>query len=157
MFDRNSTNLDRTFLAVFWQNHIFDRTFRKIWVWQNSKSENVLSKRRPFRRFLSYVDISCWHSVCIYGSKSAGREKSALSVTNEASLGESPFPNHPSYRLGSFAQLEFYCWGTRTRIFTFLDCQETYAGKGWNFLKIQEIYIFKKRPKTGLKAGNWKK
>ena len=52
-----------------------------------------------------------------------------------------PCPNHPSYRLGSFTQLEFYGWSTRKRIFTFLDCQETYAGKGWNFLKIQEIWI----------------
>ena len=52
--DRISMSFDRTLLALFWQNHIFDRTFRKIWVWQNSKSENVLSKRRPFRRFLSY-------------------------------------------------------------------------------------------------------
>ena len=55
--DRISMSFDRTLLALFWQNHIFDRTFRKIWVWQNSKSENVLSKRRPFRRFLSYTAL----------------------------------------------------------------------------------------------------
>ena len=55
--DRISMSFDRTLLALFWQNHIFDRTFRKIWVWQNSKSENVLSKRRPFRRILSYTRL----------------------------------------------------------------------------------------------------
>ena len=61
MFDRNSTILDRTFLALFWQNHIFDRTFRKIRVWQNSKWENVLSKRCPFRRILSYTYVPLYH------------------------------------------------------------------------------------------------
>ena len=54
MFDRNLTNFDRTLLALFWQNHNFDRTFRKIRVWQNCKCENVLSKKRVFSRFLSY-------------------------------------------------------------------------------------------------------
>ena len=77
----------------------------------------------------------------IYGSKAAGREKSALNVPTSPSLKESPCPNHPSYRLGSFTQLEIYICSTRTRIFTFLECQETYAGKGWNFLKLQEIWI----------------
>ena len=51
--DRTSRNIDRTLLALFWQNHIFDRTFTKIRVWQNCKCENVLSKKRAFSRFLS--------------------------------------------------------------------------------------------------------
>ena len=56
----------------------------------------------------------------IYGSKAAGREKSALNVLTSPSLKESPCPNHSSYRLGSFTQLDIYVWGTCTRIFTFL-------------------------------------
>ena len=82
--DRISMSFDRTLLALFWQNHIFDRTFRKIWVWQNSKSENVLSKRRPFRRFLSYTVSVCqsdssvrpWNPV----SHCQGGERSAIAV-----------------------------------------------------------------------------
>ena len=35
--------------------------------------------------------------------------------------------------------------------------QETCAGNGWNSWKFQEIYIFKKRPKNGLKAGKSQK
>ena len=48
-------NFDRTLLALFWQNNIFDRTFRKFGVWQNSKWWNVLSKKCNFSRFLSYL------------------------------------------------------------------------------------------------------
>ena len=55
-----------------------------------------------------------------YGSKSAGREKSALSVTNEASLGESPFPSHPSYSwnsiVGAPAQEFSPSWTARKRM-----------------------------------------
>ena len=77
----------------------------------------------------------------IYGSKAAGREKSAWNVPNSPSLKESPCPNYPSYRLGSFTQLEIYGWPTHTRIFPFLGRQETCAGNSWNFLKLQEIWI----------------
>ena len=63
--DRISMSFDRTLLALFWQNHIFDRTFRKIRVWQNSKWENVLSKRRPFRRILSYMAYYIWCFIII--------------------------------------------------------------------------------------------
>ena len=45
-------------------------------------------------------------------------------------LKESPCPNHPAFRLGSLTQLEIYVCTTRIRIFTFLECQETYTGKG---------------------------
>ena len=41
-----------------------------------------------------------------YGSKAAGHEKCALNVPTSPSLQESPCPNHPSYRLGCFTQLE---------------------------------------------------
>ena len=68
-------------------------------------------------------------SFTVYGSKAAGREKSALNVPTSPSLKESPCPNHPSYRLGSFTQLEIYICSTRTRIFTFLECQEMCAGR----------------------------
>ena len=47
------------------------------------------------------------HRTCTglitYGSKAAGREKSAWNVPTSPSLKDSPCPNHPSYRLGSFA------------------------------------------------------
>ena len=65
-----------------------------------------------------------------YGTKSAGREKSALNGNNQASLGDSPCPNHPSYRLGSYTHLEIYSMPTCTRISRFLGRQETCAGKG---------------------------
>ena len=58
--------------------------------------------------------------VIAYGSNAAGRGKSALNVLTSPSLKESPCPNHPSYRLGSFTQLDIYVWGTCTRIFTFV-------------------------------------
>ena len=41
-----------------------------------------------------------------YGSKAAGREKSALNVLTSPSL------NHPSYRFESFTQLDIYVWAT---------------------------------------------
>ena len=52
--------------------------------------------------------------------KSCRRGKSALNVLNSPSLKESPCPNHPSYILGSFTQLDIYVWATCTRIFNFL-------------------------------------
>ena len=61
---------------------------------------------------------------CTYGSKAAGREKSALNVTKLASLGESPCPNHPSYRLGPFTYVEICFMGTCTRIFSFLGARK---------------------------------
>ena len=76
-----------------------------------------------------------------YGSKSAGREKSALNGNNQASLRDLPCPNHPSYRLGSFTQLEIYCMPTCTMISRLLGLQETCAGKGSCFLLFQEIWI----------------
>ena len=58
--------------------------------------------------------------ISVYGSKAAGREKTALNVLTSPSLKESPCPNHSSYRLGSFTQLDIYVWGTCTRILSFL-------------------------------------
>ena len=74
-----------------------------------------------------------------YGTKSAGREKSALNGNNQASLGDLPCPNHPSYRLGSFTQLEIYCMRTCTKISHLLGRQEACAGKVSCFLLFQEI------------------
>ena len=71
-----------------------------------------------------------------YGSKAARREKSAWNVPTSPSLKQSPFPNHPSYRPGSFTQLEIYSWSTHTIIFPFLGHQETCAGNCWKFLKL---------------------
>ena len=56
----------------------------------------------------------------IYGSKPAGWQKSDLNVLTSPSIKETPCPNHPSYRLQAFTQLDIYVWGTCTRIFTSL-------------------------------------
>ena len=86
----------------------------------------------PLKRWVVFIIRGLY--TCLYGTKSPGREKSALNGTNQASLGDSPCPNHPSYRLGPYTHLEIYSMPTCTRISRFLGRQETCAGKGFFFL-----------------------
>ena len=46
--------------------------------------------------------------IYIYGSKAAGREKSALNVPTSPSRKKSPCPNYPSYRLKSLSLIHIW-------------------------------------------------
>ena len=66
------------------------------------------------------LSLGIYYVVLFIWVKSCRTEKSAWNVGNYPSLKVSPCPNHSSYRLGSFTQLDIYIAPTCTRIFTFL-------------------------------------